>query len=336
MMAITHLAIAASITAFTLDSQPLTLAIAALGSQLPDLDTTDSYMGKLFYPIAKWIQERYPHRTITHCLYFTFALIAIALILNHYKILPLQAALALPLGHLTSSLADCFTKQGVQLFYPRRAWVICGSNPNARLSTGSPAEYWVLAIFLGLLVLATNFNEGNFKNSVAQLLGNSDSVEQVLNTKGKDHLIYADIQGTFTSDRSNADGKYLIIEQVGKEFIVQSDRGLFLTNKQILVTRITASEGKKATVKFSQLELKDEAIAPKLYQHSGELVFITGEIVSDLGEELKISKPVGNFHTIDRTGNNIKLQSATLQETYKLLYNSFGSGEITIKSLEIL
>lgn len=336
MMAITHLAIAASITAFTLDSQPLTLGIAALGSQLPDLDTTDSYMGKLFYPIARWIQDRYPHRTITHCLYFTMGLGAIAFALHYFQILPIHAALALPVGHLTSCLADCFTKQGVQLFYPRRAWAICGKNPNARLTTGSPAEYWVLAIFLGLLVVATNFNEGNLKNSVAQVMGNSDSVEQVLNSKGKDHLIYATIEGTFSSDRSNANGKYLIVEQVGKEFIVQNDKGLYQTGKQILVTRITANEDRKALVKISQLEFKDEAIAPKLYQYSGELVFVTGEIVVDLGEDLKVVKPVGNFPSIDRTGNNIKLQSATLQETYKLLYNSFGSGEVTIKSLELL
>ncbi len=309
MMAVTHMVIAASVAAFSLDSQPLTLLVAVVGSQLPDLDTTDSYTGKLFYPVAKWIQDRYPHRTITHCLYFTLALGGVAIALYYFQLLPGHAALALPVGHLTSCLADCFTKQGVQLFYPRRAWVICGKNPNARLSTGSPAEYWVLAIFLALLVLATNFHDGTLKNSVAQIMGDANSVEQVLNTKGKDHLVYAEIQGTFASDRSSANGKYLIVEQVGKAFIVQSERGLFLTGKQILVTRITATADRKAGVKISQVEFKDEAIAPKLYELQGGLVFISGEIVIDFWEDLVIAKPVGNFHSIERIGNNLKLQS---------------------------
>ncbi|NJL90853.1 MAG: metal-dependent hydrolase [Coleofasciculaceae cyanobacterium SM2_1_6] len=236
-MAITHLAITTSITAFALDSNPQTLLVAALGSQLPDLDSTDSYIGKLCYPIAHWIQERYPHRTITHCLYFTLGLAAVAIALYYFQLLPQSPALALPLGHLTSCLADCFTKQGVQLFYPRRVWAVCGRNPHARLATGSPAEYWVLAIFISLLVLALNFNEGNLKDSVAQVLGNSTAVEQVLNSKGKDHLVYAEVTGTHSIDRTPAEGRYLVVEQVGNEFILQNEKGLFQTGKQILVTQ---------------------------------------------------------------------------------------------------
>lgn len=334
-MAITHLAIAASITAFTLDSNPQTLLIAALGSQLPDLDSTDSYMGKLFYPIAHWIQERYPHRTITHCLYFTLALATISIALFYWQLLPQNPALALPLGHLTSCVADCFTKQGVQLFYPRRAWAICGRNPHARLATGSPAEYWVLAIFISLLVLALNFNEGSFKNSVAQIMGDSNAVEQVLNSKGKDHLVYAQVSGTFAVDRTPADGKYLVVEQVGREFILQNDTGLYQTGKQILVTRITASPDQKALVKISQLSFADEAIAPKLYPLAGSLVFVSGEVSIDLGEDLAVNQNPGKFNSIERSGNIIKLQSAPLVDVYQLLYNSFGTGNLTIKSLEV-
>ncbi|MEG4420801.1 metal-dependent hydrolase [Microcoleus sp. LAD1_D5] len=335
MMAITHLAIAASITAFTLDSNPQTLLVAALGSQLPDLDSTDSYMGKLFYPIAHWIQERYPHRTITHCLYFTLGLAVISIALYYFKFLPWNPALALPLGHLTSCLADCFTKQGVQLFYPRRAWAICGKNPHARLATGSPAEYWVLAIFISFLILALNFNEGSFKNSVAQIMGDSNAVEQVLNSKGKDHLVYAEVSGTYAIDRTPADGRYLVVEQVGREFILQNDRGLFQTGKQILVTRITANADKRASVKISQLSFTDEAIAPKLYPLAGNLVFVSGEIAIDLGEDLAVNQNPGKFSSIERSGNIIKLQSAPLVDVYQLLYNSFGTGNLTIKSLEI-
>jgi len=335
MMALTHMAIAASITAFAIDANPQTLLIAALGSQIPDLDSTDSYIGKLCYPIAHWIQERYPHRTITHCLYFTLGLATISIALFYFQLLPLSAALALPFGHLISCVSDCFTKQGVQLFYPRRVWAICGRNPHARLATGSPAEYWVLAIFMSLLVLALNFNEGNLKDSVAQVLGNSSGVEQVLNSKGKDHLIYAQIAGTHAIDRSPADGKYLIIGQVGNEFILQNDMGIYQTGKEILVTRITAHTGSKATVKISQLSFTDESIAPLLFPLDGKLVFVSGELSIDLGEDLIVNQSPGKFTTINRLGDVIKLQSAPLVDVYQLLFHSFGTGNLTIKSLEV-
>jgi inner membrane protein len=200
-----------------------------------------------------------------------------------------------------------------------------------------PAEYWVLAVFVGLLVLALNFQEGDLKSSVSQLLGNSASVEEVLNTKGKDHLIYADITGTFVGDRSSADGKYLIVEQIGKEFLVQDDRGIFQTGKEIIVNRISANPDKRAVVKISQISFADESIAPKLYRlYELGNVYLTGELAIDLGEDLQVSKPLGKFHSIERTGNNLKLQSAPLDQVYSSLVNSFGSGELKVKSLEVL
>jgi inner membrane protein len=53
---------------------PLPLALASLGSQLPDIDTTTSTIGQIGYPIAQWIEARYPHRTVTHCLLATAAI----------------------------------------------------------------------------------------------------------------------------------------------------------------------------------------------------------------------------------------------------------------------
>ncbi len=48
--------------------QPLPLGLAILGSQIPDIDTTTSTIGKILYPISNWIEDRFPHRFITHSL----------------------------------------------------------------------------------------------------------------------------------------------------------------------------------------------------------------------------------------------------------------------------
>jgi inner membrane protein len=66
MMAITHAAIATAGTSLILGTaNPLTLGLAILGSQLPDIDTTTSAIGQICYPLSNWIENRFPHRTIT-------------------------------------------------------------------------------------------------------------------------------------------------------------------------------------------------------------------------------------------------------------------------------
>lgn len=72
MMAITHGAIAsAGVSLLLTTGDPLVLGLAVAGSQLPDLDTTTSTIGKILFPIASWIEDKYPHRTITHSLLAT-------------------------------------------------------------------------------------------------------------------------------------------------------------------------------------------------------------------------------------------------------------------------
>ncbi|MEW6498839.1 MAG: metal-dependent hydrolase [Cyanobacteriota bacterium] len=67
MMAITHAALASAAVPLILSaSNPMVLGLAILGSQLPDIDTTSSLTGQVFYPISNRLEERYPHRTATH------------------------------------------------------------------------------------------------------------------------------------------------------------------------------------------------------------------------------------------------------------------------------
>ena len=85
MMAITHAAIAVAGTSLILGTaDPFTLGLAILGSQLPDLDSTTSVVGQICYPLSSWIEDRYPHRTITHSLLASAILTAIAVAIGFY------------------------------------------------------------------------------------------------------------------------------------------------------------------------------------------------------------------------------------------------------------
>ena len=148
MMAITHAAIAVSAASLTFGlgtNNPVALGLALLGSQLPDLDTTTSTIGQICFPLSNWLEDNFPHRSITHSLLATAVLAAIALPIGyHYN--HLVTAAVLPFGHLVACFSDTFTKKGVQLFYPSQSWTVAGSNPHRRLSTGGAGEFWVLAI----------------------------------------------------------------------------------------------------------------------------------------------------------------------------------------------
>lgn len=75
MLAITHAAIAAAgVSLLFSTADPLVLSLAVLGSQLPDLDTTTSVIGQVLYSVSRWIEDRFPHRSITHSLVATAAI----------------------------------------------------------------------------------------------------------------------------------------------------------------------------------------------------------------------------------------------------------------------
>ena len=79
---------------------------------------TTSTIGKIFFPISSWIEDRFPHRSVTHSLLATAGIAIVSLGVGHFLLGDIMTAIALPLGHLLACFSDTFTKQGVQLFYP--------------------------------------------------------------------------------------------------------------------------------------------------------------------------------------------------------------------------
>jgi len=146
----------ASFADINLFAKPEYLGACVFFSLLADVDHTRSPMGKLFYPVAKWIDRHHGHRTVTHCLPFYFALIlAVGLaeqLVTGGRIITGIAALAYG-SHL---LFDMCTRQGVPLFLPfTRARCVLPGNPSLRLSNRSPVAE--IAVFFGfaLLLLTT-------------------------------------------------------------------------------------------------------------------------------------------------------------------------------------
>ena len=324
MMAITHAAIATAGASLLLGTaQPLPLALAVLGSQLPDIDTTTSIIGQVFYSISSWIEDRFPHRSVTHSLVATVAIALVSLSLGA-ALGDIKTAAAVPLGHVLACFADCFTRQGVQLFWPDPAWAISVSNPKRRIRTGGPAEYWVLAVAVGLLLVSIWLaGAGGVQTQVSQGLGLRDGALATYNTHAASAEVYAEITGVWADDRTRADGRYLILDAVGNEFIVTDGQGVYQTGKQLLVDKLTTTTGAAMTRTTQTLTLNDEDVVTRLQAlrlaNPSARIYLSGSITVDWPEDVRPTVLPRQLPAVTVVGESVELAYCDLDVAISVL-----------------
>ncbi len=339
MMAVTHCSIAAAGTSLILGTaNPLLLGLSIIGSQLPDLDTTTSTIGKIFFPISSWIEDRFPHRSITHCLLATVA-IAIVSISIGYFLGDIKTASALPLGHLLACFSDTFTKQGVQLFYPEPVWAISVSNPRRRLKTGGAGELWVLGVAIALLTLGIYLaNGGGITQKVSQNLGLRDGIVRIYNENASTNKVYASITGYWTSDRTSADGKYLIIGNEGNEFVVSDGKGVYKTGEQIITSKVSTEVGEAARTEIKNISFNDESAIASLEElqqtYPSAEIYLNGELTVDFPEDVKVPSEPNQMATAVLSGNRIKFSYCSLDRAIALLKEQYAVGTVEIKVVQ--
>lgn len=342
MMAITHCAIAAAGTSLILGTaEPLPLGLAIIGSQIPDLDTSTSTIGQILFPISNWIEDRYPHRTITHSLLATFFLAVGAIALSYFLLGNMWELIALPIGHLLACFSDCFTKQGVQLFWPYPVWAISVSNPRRRLKTGSAAELWVLASAIALLSLGIYFaSGGGITQQVSQQLGLREGLITAYNANAATNHVYADIKGVWTGDRSIADGKYLILDTEGSEFVITDGQGIYKTNEHLITNKINTAIGSPANIEIRNISFNDEDPIPKLNQlatnYQNAYILITGNLTIDFPEDIDLPIYSNQIARINLSGNSLTFNYASKDETILILNEQYAIGNISIKIIQPL
>jgi len=336
MMALTHSAIAAAAVGFSLSStDPLVMGVAILGSQLPDLDTSTSLIGQICFPVSRWLENRFPHRTLTHCFWATGAIALLSLLLWRIG-LDWKAAAALPFGHLTSCFSDTFTKQGVQLFFPAPAWCVFGSNPNRRLTTGGVGEYWVLAAAIAMLAL--NFHltgSGGILRVAGQSLGLKSEAIATYNANAVKHHMYALIEGVRASDRAHVSGKFWILGTSGSEYVVTNGKEVYKTGEQIITNRVVIEPGAAATNQTFTLTFDDEDPLPTLEalqkKFPNSPIYLSGTLSLDLPEQIKITIDHNTMPTAVLEGSNLKQEFNSLEKSIQLLKHQHVTGQLQAK-----
>jgi inner membrane protein len=341
MMAITHAALAtAGVSLILSTANPLALGLAVVGSQLPDLDTSTSLIGKVVFPVSHWLEDRFPHRSVTHSLLATAALAAVALPVGYF-LGGLKIAAALPLGHLLACFSDTFTKQGVQLFWPEPAWAISVSNPKRRLTTGSPGEYWVLASAVAILVVGCYLAaSGGLTQQVSLNLGMRDGLMQVYNQNAATHQVYLEFTGFWAEDRSRADGRYLILGTSGdSEFLVTDGAGVYKTGYHIIPEQMKPVVGESARTEIQTLTFNDQDAVAALQQlqalYPQAQIYLSGSVTVDFPEEVVITLPSRQLETASLSGATLTLNYHPLELAMLQLRDQYATGTLTARVIQL-
>ena len=351
MLGISHLLISGTAASLLLQTaDPVLIAVGAIGGLLPDVDVSTSPAGKVFPWISGYFQETMPHRSMTHSIVAS-AVVAIASY-GTAVFIPqfIPIASALTIGYTFGWFADCFTRGGVEMFWPSSVRCVCPGNRNLRLKTGSNAEYFVLCILVAIALSAFSINsKGGILTQFNRLIASTSGVQGVYNSSGSTHKIVANIKGVRAGDRSKVDGQFQIIQPNGTGFIVLEPK----TNKlykaatdpdsQIVIEQITADVGKAAITTIESVFVEDqvigEAIAKRCCKQFGKFnrtntnVFISGDLSVEDFDTSVLPRDPYQFKFIDASPSNIKLEAAPLKVVMKFLGDEFASGSLQIRSI---
>ncbi|MDJ0569871.1 MAG: hypothetical protein QNJ53_12595 [Pleurocapsa sp. MO_192.B19] len=165
-----------------------------------------------------------------------------------------------------------------------------------------------------------------------------DGIVRVYNENASTNKVYARITGYWASDRTSADGKYLIIGNEGNEFIVTDGKGVYKTGEQIITSKVTTTVGEAATTEIRNLTFNDEDAAQPLRElqqaYPGADIYLNGELTVDFPEDVKIPIERNQMVTADLSGNRIKFDYCSLDRAIVYLSEQYAVGTLEVKIVQ--
>ena len=344
MMAVTHTAFSVSLTSIALGTANLeVLAIAAFASLLPDIDTSKSVIGRLFFPLSRWLETKSVHRGITHS-FFASGVLTIAT----YPIAVFGYAHlwhGLILGYFLGWLGDVFTKSGVEAFYPSKGRLIIPRNPNLRLGTRSNAEWFLLMALVAIAILSININsQGGIIRGFNQALGIPSGAIETVNEDAPNYLLRAYIKGRNAITEEPIQKGFEVIEPLtasdllvkdnnGTVFRVGSSQECQIIASQMRIQRISPINNKAQNLSFD-----DEDPNDLLSQLLQERTYLTGTLTVHDAEDLSIPSHPDRFDTITLQPGEVayaRLISASPTEVITLLGDYYVSGNLIARQITV-
>ena len=153
--------------------KPEYLAATVFFAVLPDVDHTKSPIGKAFYPLAKWIDTKYGHRTITHSLVCCGALYLLIALLSHLFLGHQHFTIIYFFAYFSHLTFDMMTVQGVPLLWPflRNPCVIPANRDYRFRVSNLKTESVIFAVFIMLNLVSYPLMSKGFWTTYNQSFG---------------------------------------------------------------------------------------------------------------------------------------------------------------------
>ncbi len=216
------------------------LVFAILGSITPDIDLPRSLIGRIFYPLSKYLERKYGHRTVTHSLIGW--LVATVILGSFLLILSLIPKTQIPnqliirwfgafvIGYLSHLILDMFNPKGSQLFWPDKGRDVIPRNPKYRIEVGSKSELIIFLFLFGMMFLGFPLSKYGIKTSLRWLLATpSATMAEFQDQKTK---LFIEFKGRFndtheplktTAEILDAQNKRLFVLLAGKIYTLSDE-----------------------------------------------------------------------------------------------------------------
>jgi len=273
-------------------ASPYYIGTVVLAAQLPDIDHTKSPIGKICYPLARLLNRRYGHRTITHSFAALFLLTAIVSAVtkeNYGTIFFLAYA-----SHL---VLDMLTIQGIPLFYPfaRNPCVIPG-DPKLRMKSGDlRSETIAFFFFIAMGIFLQPLMKTGFWTQYNRLFGTLKHVHSEF--RKSEDLLKVTYTGHRGSERIEGEG-YVVESTPTKAMLIQDLAFYELSEEKLVIEKVLpAHTGKQFFMEQQQFinidldslnQLCIDKLIKKIEVHSNnEFIAWTNELTNNPSIQFK-------------------------------------------------
>ena len=314
------------------------LVVAGAAAAAPDVDTLGSTVGRVFAPLARRIERRFGHRTITHC-YAAQAAVALLALPLLWPALPggplphLYAAVVV--GYLSHPFLDTWTTQGVRVFWPwsdrRGVFPYYNRQETAyRTRTGSRADSVFGVVFVCLTVPFAVVQVDGYQRLVRRLQADAPAaVRDFLDWSADGYLVSVDVEASDPQHLRRLAGRFEAIGTTGEHTLLVRDTtsGRVFSlgpaySADFQPDRVLARRGAHVTVASRPLDMAGrvladlEALVPRTASGQPVRHLIDGLVT--LSEAAGITPSDGQFDTVTGTDRRLSLQFATLADLDRL------------------
>jgi inner membrane protein len=235
-------------------SSPFFIGFTLFGSLLPDIDHTRSWIGKFFYPIAKYISVNYGHRTITHSIFFLIGIIVFSIFMERNFSDNYSISVILFFSILSHFIFDMVTLQGIPLFYPfYKNPCVLPANPEMRIRSGNIRQE---GIILFIFCFLTFFMQDLFANGFWSTINNNfnDVKHQIKEYKKSPNVLTIEYDYNIYQTKYKGKGKY--IQASGDEIFILTNNSILSLKKDTPGLQVTTLKTNKTNQELIQNKIK--------------------------------------------------------------------------------